>query len=377
LCPPFLSCDLLHTQALRRYNPNRDIVSKLIKENHLLLSVKRPYCISYSSPQIKICELAGQSIVNLDATSHRTREPAERSDMVSPEIKAEAQALINKEFRVLDKGFVRLVDFMGSDASIVQAARVSYGKGTKAISEDEALIRYLYRHRHTTPFEMVEFKFHVKLPIFVARQWIRHRTASVNEYSGRYSVMREEFFVPEVSDLRMQSKANRQGRDEKPVDSDTAEKFLASLKGTQADAYERYTSFVETGLARELCRIDLPLSVYTEWYWKMDLHNLLHFLDLRTSPLAQSEIRKYAEVMASIVKTVCPLAYRAFEDYRKHAITFSVPEQRALAQMLKQPRPDDEELLELGLGKREIDEFSDKLAEVARRASSGSQEGPS
>ncbi len=295
--------------------------------------------------------------------------------MVPQEATSEAQALIDKEFRVLNKGFVRLVDFMGSDASIVQAARVSYGKGTKEVSEDEALIRYLYRHRHTTPFEMVEFKFHVKLPIFVARQWIRHRTASVNEYSGRYSVMREEFFVPEASDLRTQSKANRQGRDEMPIDSKTAEDFLKSLKETQADAYSRYTSFVETGLARELCRIDLPLSVYTEWFWKMDLHNLLHFLDLRTSRLAQSEIRKYAEVMASIVKAVCPIAYRAFEDYRKNAITFSVPEQRALSQMLRENIPSERELSKLGIGKRESSEFREKLTEIASKSIPGSGQG--
>ncbi len=295
---------------------------------------------------------------------HKTLLPqsAERSNAMPRVIIPEAEVLIDKEFKVLNKGFIRLVDYLGSDESIVQAARVSYGKGTKAVSDDRALIRYLYHHRHTTPFEMVEFKFHVKLPIFVARQWIRHRTASVNEYSGRYSVMNEEFFVPEIADLRKQSKINRQGRAKKKVDPSASEAFLSYLTKSQAKAYDQYKSFIDSGLARELSRITLPLSVYTEWYWKMDLHNLLHFLDLRTSPLAQQEIRQYADIIAKIVKTVCPMAYEAFEDYRKYAVTFSRPELKALYHLMDEEKFDEKLLSEIGLSKREIGEFKQKLS---------------
>ncbi|KAA3635742.1 MAG: FAD-dependent thymidylate synthase, partial [Calditrichaeota bacterium] len=238
-------------------------------------------------------------------------------------VNKEADAILDKEFKVLDHGFVRLVDYMGSDSAIVQAARVSYGDGTKKVSEDRGLIRYLLRHKHTTPFEMVEFKFHIKLPIFVARQWIRHRTANVNEYSGRYSVMKDEFYQPEASEIRFQSTVNKQGRSAKEVPEDVKEELLAYLKKSSEDTYGKYMEYVDAGLARELARINLPLSLYTEWYWKIDLHNLFHFLKLRIDPHAQKEIQEYGLVMADMVKKVCPVAYEAWMDYSVNASYFS------------------------------------------------------
>jgi thymidylate synthase (FAD) len=277
-----------------------------------------------------------------------------------------ADALLNKEFSVLNHGFVRLVDYMGSDAAIVQAARVSYGEGTKKVSEDRALIRYLMRRRHTSPFEMVEFKFHVKLPIFVARQWIRHRTASVNEYSGRYSVMKQEFYLPEAKDIRFQSTVNKQGRAEEEVPDELKQHFIEFLQKTHAASYEEYQRLIDDGLARELARIGLPLSLYTEWYWKIDLHNLFHFLRLRLEPQAQLEIRQYAHVIADSVKTVCPMAYEAFEDYILNAVTFSALELKVLNESLSDLSLTKEELVKRGLSKREADELLEKLEKIKR-----------
>ncbi len=276
----------------------------------------------------------------------------------------EADALLDKEFKVLDSGFVRLIDYMGSDESIVQAARVSYGKGTKKVSEDRGLIRYLMRHKHTTPFEMVEFKFHVKLPIFVARQWIRHRSANVNEYSGRYSVMKEEFYLPDPEDIRFQSSVNKQGRSEDEVPDELKHRLLDYLKSSQKDAYNRYMEFVDTGLARELARINLPLSLYTEWYWKIDLHNLFHFLRLRMDPHAQQEIREYALIMADMVKAVCPMAFEAFMDYSVNAAYFSANELKLLKDKLAECQFTKEQLIERGLSKREAEEFLVKMDQI-------------
>ncbi|MCK4607010.1 MAG: FAD-dependent thymidylate synthase [candidate division Zixibacteria bacterium] len=278
----------------------------------------------------------------------------------------QADELLDKQFDVLDHGFVRLVDYMGSDAAIVQAARVSYGEGTKKVSEDRALIRYLMRNRHTSPFEMVEFKFHVRLPIFVARQWIRHRTANVNEYSGRYSVMKGEFYIPDDQDIRRQSDVNKQGRSDKEVPEATRRRLVDYLSRSQKEAYDRYNEFIEAGLARELARISLPLSLYTEWYWKIDLHNLLHFLRLRLDSHAQLEIRRYAEVMADIVRTVCPIAYEAFEDYSLKALGFSGPELAALKDALVDLKIDKESLVSRGLSSREAGELLDKLEKIRR-----------
>jgi thymidylate synthase (FAD) len=225
------------------------------------------------------------------------------------------------EVPVHDHGLVALVDVMPrlapegktADFAIVQAARVSYGAGTKQINEDRGLIRYLARHRHTTPFEMVEFKFHHVMPIFVARQWIRHRTASVNEYSGRYSVMPDRFYRPSLDAIRKQSSSNRQGG-EGAVDDLTAHEFLAYLDSAEAH-YKEYEKLVEKGLARELARIGLPINLYTEWYWKIDLHNLLHFLSLRMDSHAQQEIQDYATAMYALIQPIVPIACEAFLDY--------------------------------------------------------------
>jgi thymidylate synthase (FAD) len=205
-----------------------------------------------------------------------------------------------------------------ADSAIVQSARVSYGQGTKMVSEDRGLVRYLMRHRHSTPFEMVEFKFHIAMPIFIARQWIRHRTANVNEYSARYSIMPDRFYRPDIENVRKQSKSNRQGG-EGPIDAGTAEEFLQLLESAEAN-YAKYLELTEKGVARELARAVLPVSVYTEWYWKCDLHNIFHFLSLRMDPHAQIEIQDYAKAMYALIKPIVPVACEAFEDYRLNAM---------------------------------------------------------
>ncbi|UCC44074.1 MAG: FAD-dependent thymidylate synthase [Candidatus Zixiibacteriota bacterium] len=285
-------------------------------------------------------------------------------------INEKADALLDKEFKVLDKGFVRLIDYMGDDHAIVQAARVSYGAGTKKVSQDRGLIRYLMRLRHTSPFEMVEFKFHVKLPIFVARQWIRHRTANVNELSGRYSIMKEEFYRPDPSVIGFQSPDNKQGRTDETVPPELSERFLSHLDESQDDLYKTYSGFVEEGLARELARVNLPLSLYTEWYWKIDLHNLFHFLRLRMDSHAQKEFREYAAVMADIVRTVCPLAYEAFEDYIINSHTFSGLELAVLGDGLDRVETDIDKLVKRGLSKREAREFVDRIEAIRSRRKS-------
>ena len=236
---------------------------------------------------------------------------------------------IRQEIKVLDHGFVALIDAMPrlvpegqtADSAIVQAARVSYGIGTKQVSEDRGLIRYLLRHRHTTPFEMVEFKFHCAMPIFVARQWIRHRTANVNEYSGRYSVMPDRFYHPSIDNVRKQSSANRQGGTE-PIDTQSAEQFLAYLRKAE-EAYTEYTSLTEKGVARELARIGLPVNLYTEWYWKCDLHNILRFLSLRMDEHAQAEIRDFARAMWKLLEPIVPVTMEAFTDYELQSMSLT------------------------------------------------------
>ncbi|HET8611180.1 MAG TPA: FAD-dependent thymidylate synthase [Sphingomonas sp.] len=244
------------------------------------------------------------------------------------------EEILYKPLSVLDHGFVRVVDYMGDDAAIVQAARVSYGKGTKRVSEDAGLINYLMRHRHTTPFEMCEIKYHVKLPIFVARQWIRHRTANVNEYSARYSILDKEFYIPAPEHLGVQSKSNRQGRGA-ALEGKEAERVFALLKEDSERTYIHYQEMLNEseagsaidperqGLARELARMNLTLNFYTQWYWKTDLHNLLGFLSLRADPHAQYEIRVYAEAMLETVRRWVPAAFNAFEQYRMGAVTIS------------------------------------------------------
>ena len=238
---------------------------------------------------------------------------------------------------VLDHGFVRVIDYMGDDAAITQAARVSYGKGTKSVSNDEGLIRYLMRHWHSTPFEMCEVKFHVKLPVFVARQWIRHRTANVNEYSARYSILDREFYIPAPDHLAAQSTVNNQGRGAVLAGAEAA-RVLNILRDDATRAYDHYEEMLsqdgQQGLARELARMNLPANIYTQWYWKVDLHNLFHFLRLRADAHAQYEIRAYADVMCDIVRDWVPFAYSAFEDYRLGGAQFSARGVAALKRML-------------------------------------------
>jgi thymidylate synthase (FAD) len=256
------------------------------------------------------------------------------------------EEILYEALPVLDHGFVRVIDYMGDDGAIVQAARVSYGRGTRRVSEDRGLINYLMRHRHTTPFEMCEIKYHIKLPIFVARQWIRHRTANVNEYSARYSILDNEFYVPSPEHLAAQSAANRQGRDA-VIEHAAARRVLDLLRNDAERAYAGYAELLNEdvagaphdpswpGLARELARMNLSLNFYTQWYWKTDLHNLLHFLSLRTDPHAQYEIRAYAEVMLETVKRWVPLAHAAFLEYRLNAATISATALATLRRMLE------------------------------------------
>jgi thymidylate synthase (FAD) len=236
------------------------------------------------------------------------------------------EAHLYRAHPVLDHGFIRVIDYMGDDAAVVQAARVSYGAGTKHVQNDEGLIRYLMRHWHSTPFEMCEVKLHVKLPVFVARQWIRHRTANVNEYSARYSILDREFYIPAPDQLAAQSTVNNQGRGE-VLTGEEAARVLDILKSDANRAYDHYEAMLsqdgQQGLARELARMNLPANIYTQWYWKVDLHNLFHFLRLRADPHAQYEIRVYAEAIAACVRDWVPLAYGAFEDYRMGGVTLS------------------------------------------------------
>lgn len=276
---------------------------------------------------------------------------------------------MENEIKCLDKGFVRLVDVMGDDSSIVQAARVSYGKGTKTVHEDRGLIRYLMRHKHTTPFEMVEFKFHVKLPIFVARQWIRHRTANVNEYSGRYSEMKDEFYLPSSEQIRTQSVINKQGRADETLPSEHTAEILDSTQAHYEASFELYQSLLEKGLTRELSRMVLPVANYTEWYWKIDLHNLFHFLKLRLDTHAQYEIRVYAEAMAELVKAIVPLAWEAYEHYMLNSIMLTQGELSILADLLPPTELDVEQCIKYGLSKREAGEFVDKFNKIKKLSS--------
>ena len=245
-------------------------------------------------------------------------------------IAADGEQLLDKEIKVLDKGFVRLVDYLGDDSRIVQSARVSYGEGTKSYREDKGLIDYLLRNDHTSPFEQVSFTFHIKMPIVVARQWIRHRTAKVNEISGRYSVMASEFYVPAEEDIALQSDDNKQGRMNEPVSAELAKEVQDIISAEQERIYETYTKLLDMGLARELARINLPLSLYTEWYWTMDLHNLFHFLRLRMDAHAQKEIRVYADTIFEIVKKITPMAAEAFEKHLLTGISLSGSEKEAV-----------------------------------------------
>jgi thymidylate synthase (FAD) len=275
------------------------------------------------------------------------------------------EEILYQAIPLLDHGFIRVIDYMGDDAAVVQAARVSYGKGTKKVSEDKGLIHYLMRHRHSTPFEMCEIKFHVKLPIFVARQWIRHRTANVNEYSARYSILDREFYIPAPDQLATQSSANRQGRGS-VLTGDEAARVLEMLKSDSSATYDHYVEMLnedetgariapeKQGLARELARMNLTLNFYTQWYWKIDLYNFMHFLSLRADPHAQYEIRVYADAMLAVLRKWLPLTAEAFEQHRLEAVTLSKAALAAVKRMLAGETVTAENS---GLGKREWSEL--------------------
>jgi thymidylate synthase (FAD) len=308
----------------------------------------------------------------MELTSEQKREIQEQQSqsnstkrVTSPEL----EKVLYEAIPVLDHGFIRVIDYMGDDSSIVQSARVSYGKGTKKVSTDEGLIKYLMRHRHSTPFEMCEIKYHVKLPIFIARQWIRHRTANVNEYSARYSILDKEFYLPAKEQLAAQSQSNRQGRGD-VLQGKQAEEVLNILKEDATRTYDNYEKLLnekfdgtkidenKVGLARELARMNLTLNTYTQWYWKTDLLNLLNFLFLRADDHAQYEIRVYAEKMLDTVKRWVPITYQAFMDYRVGAAEISSKGLKVIKSMISGKKIGQEES---GLSKREWNELMEKL----------------
>lgn len=307
-------------------------------------------------------------------TAEQVKEIDTSRDAGSPTFRAvcpDLEAILYKPLPVLDHGFVRVIDYMGDDAAVVQAARVSYGKGTKKVNEDAGLINYLMRHRHSTPFEMCEIKFHIKLPIFIARQWIRHRTANVNEYSARYSILDREFYIPSADQLAAQSKSNRQGRGDL-VEGAEAKRVFELLKQDSEQVYDHYIEMlnedektgepVDTsrkGLARELARMNLTLNYYTQWYWKVDLHNLMHFLSLRADPHAQYEIRAYAEVMLDVLKRWMPICYEAFKNYRVGGAAVSAKGLAAIRGMLAGKTVTQESS---GMSKGEWNEFQKLIA---------------
>ena len=280
-----------------------------------------------------------------------------------------AEARLGREVPVLDLGFVQPIDYMGTDEDIVQAARVSYGPSTRKLHDDRGLLRYLMRHRHTTPFEMCEVKFRCKMPIFVARQWIRHRTANVNEMSLRYSEAPDEFYVPALEAVTLQSTTNKQGRDDDTnLPAEQREQVRQLLRARNELAYADYQHLAnELGIARELARTVLPVSLYTQWIWKIDLHNLLHFLDLRLDPHAQIEIRVFAEAMAEFVRDWVPHAWEAFVDYRREAVPLSRLEARALGRLLAGDN-EPAAIAAAGLKGRELQEFEHKLARLRELA---------
>ena len=295
---------------------------------------------------------------------------AQKSTTIRPVSPALEESLYTP-FEALDHGFVRVIDYMGNDAAVVQAARVSYGAGTKKINADKGLINYLMAHRHTTPFEMCEIKFHIKLPIFVARQWIRHRTASINEYSARYSIMEDEFYIPKVEHLAAQSKINHQGRDEsRQLSAEEQKKVLKILKEDAAKSYAHYLEMInqdsagnivdenKDGLARELARMNLPINCYTQWYWKIDLHNLLNFLYLRADSHAQYEIRVYANIMLDLVKKWVPHCFDAFTKHRKDGKELSGAALEVVKKMIKGEKIEQENS---NLSPREWDELMNLL----------------
>jgi thymidylate synthase (FAD) len=308
----------------------------------------------------------------MELTSDQKKEIQEQQSQSSSTKRVtspELEKVLYEAIPVLDHGFIRVIDYMGDDSSIVQSARVSYGKGTKKVSTDEGLIKYLMRHRHSTPFEMCEIKYHIKLPIFIARQWIRHRTANVNEYSARYSILDKEFYLPAKEQLAAQSQSNRQGRGD-VIQGKQAEEVLNILKDDANRTYDNYEKLLnerfdgtkidenKIGLARELARMNLTLNTYTQWYWKTDLLNLLNFLFLRADNHAQYEIRVYADKMLDTVKRWVPITYQAFMDYRVGAAEISSKGLSVIKSMISGKKVGQEDS---GLSKREWNELMEKL----------------
>ena len=308
---------------------------------------------------MKLTDQQIKEIKNQQSQENKTKR------VVAPEL----ENILYDAIPILDHGFIRVIDYMGDDSSIVQAARVSYGKGTKKVSTDSGLIKYLMRHWHSTPFEMCEIKYHVKLPIFIARQWIRHRTANVNEYSARYSILDKEFYLPEPNHLAAQSKNNRQGRGD-ILQGEQAKKVLDLLKGDAERTYDNYEKMLnerydgsiidenQDGLARELARMNLTLGTYTQWYWKTDLLNLMNFLRLRADHHAQYEIRAYADAMLDTLKKWVPITYDAFLDYRVGGTEVSSKGKKIIQKLISGEKVDAEKS---GLSKREWNELMSAL----------------
>lgn len=309
----------------------------------------------------------------MPVTAAQQQEIEELSDITYQTKRATVpalEAILYDPIKILDHGFIRVVDYMGDDHAVTQAARVSYGRGTKKISEDRGLIRYLMRHWHSTPFEMCEIKLHVKLPIFVARQWIRHRTANVNEYSARYSILDREFYLPEPANLAAQSLSNRQGRGDVLTGSEAA-RVLELLKNDSEKCYEHYIEMMnldegsdqpldpnKMGLTRELARMNIPVNYYTQWYWKIDLHNLMHFVMLRADPHAQYEIRVYADAILNLMEKWVPYSCEAFMDYRMNSVSLSAQMKAVISRMLAGEKVTQETS---NLTKREWEELVSKM----------------
>ncbi len=287
-------------------------------------------------------------------------------DLTKRAVAPKLEKILYDKIPILDHGFIRVIDYMGNDSAVVQAARVSYGHGTKQVSQDKGLINYLMKHRHTTPFEMCEIKLHVKLPIFVARQWIRHRTASVNEYSARYSILDKEFYLPDPTHIAAQSKNNKQGREQNSLTTQEIQEILYILKRDSEQCYENYEKLLNVdqngqildatkqGIARELARINLNLSYYTQWYWKIDLHNLLHFVSLRADSHAQYEIRVYAEALLDIIKLWVPYVHESFIEHRINSASLSGSQINALRKITDSAKLSEQET---DLSSRELEEL--------------------
>jgi thymidylate synthase (FAD) len=340
----------------------------------VMVITKFVYRHSWKTNNINI-KLAARDSINkfiMKLTTEQKQEIAEQQSQKSTTKRVtslELEKILYDVIPALDHGFIRVVDYMGDDSSIVQSARVSYGKGTKKVSTDEGLIKYLMRHWHSTPFEMCEIKYHVKLPIFIARQWIRHRTANVNEYSARYSILDKEFYIPNKEQLSAQSTINRQGRGDL-ITGDQADEVLQILKNDATQTYGNYEKMLnerfdgsvidekKSGLARELARMNLTLNSYTQWYWKTDLLNLLNFLFLRADSHAQYEIRVYAEAMLETVKKWVPITHSAFLDYRVGAAHISGKGLKIIKSMLN---GEEVKYEDSGLGKREWNELMEVL----------------